>query len=229
MSRILTPHSPIGFKLLLAVFVMLAGSLTPSARGQEMVLPTQPAPPPIRYVPDAERAQLATAGDAKGRVRATLALLEDRLARAERSTTAGRFDPAAADLGVYQGLIDDVLLFLRPVGRSPDGARVDGKTRDLYKSIEITLNKHTSRLEAIRRATPQDYQGNVRAALLYARDKRTECLDAFFGANVLREPPAESKPQGAPPGEFQGSTREPRPAPKKDSVKPPAPFVKDKL
>jgi hypothetical protein len=175
-----------------------------AARAQELVLPPQPAPPPMRYVPDTERARLASAADPKERVHATLDLLEDRLARAERDTSATRYDAATANLGIYQALLDDVMIFLKPVGRSPDGRKVNGSTRDLYKHIEMTLNRHTARIEAVRRLTPADYQRNVRDTFLHARDMRTECLDAFFGASVLREP-REEKPPGEttpPPDEL---------------------------
>jgi hypothetical protein len=183
---------------MLCAFVFAACSLSSAARAQDLVLPPQPAPPPMRYVPDAERAQLAGVAEPKERVRTTLDLLEERLARAERNTAANHFDNAAADLGVYQGLLDDVLQFLKPVGRSPDGAKVNTGTRDLYKRIEMALNRHTARIEAVRRLTPIDYQRNVRDAFLYVRDRRTECLDAFFGANVTREP-RDNKPSVEPP------------------------------
>jgi hypothetical protein len=180
------------------VSLLFAGALCSSARAQELVLPPQPAPPPMRYVPEAERARLSSAVDPKERVHATLDLLEDRLARAERETAATHYDAATASLGIYQALLDDVMRFLKPVGRSPDGKKVNGTTRDLYKHIEMALNRHTARIEAVRRQTPVDYQRNVRDTFLYARDKRTECLDAFFGANVLREPD-ETKPQNETP------------------------------
>ena len=187
-------------------------------------MPPQPAPPPMKYVPDLERAQLAVADDPKERVRATLTLLEGRLASAERHTSAGSFDPAAADLGVYQALLDDVLRFLKPVGRSPDGAKVDSKTRDLYKTIELTLKAHTARIEAMRRATPADYQANVRAAFLYARDKRSEALDAFFGAALVREPRGETKPVGGN-DPSKGVTKEPPAAQKRPPAPPETPLT----
>ncbi|MFL6228490.1 MAG: hypothetical protein ACJ741_06895 [Pyrinomonadaceae bacterium] len=190
--------------LLSALLLIAACVLAGEARAQDLILPPQPAPPPMRYVPELERAQLASAGDAGDRVRATLNLLEERLAHAERNTAAAHFDPAAADLGIYQGLLEDVLLFLRPVGRSADGRRVDAHTRDLYKRLEQTINRHTARIELIRRQTPQEYQANIRDAFNYARDRRTECLDAFFGASVLHEPPAESSHDPA-----KDSTRKP--------------------
>jgi hypothetical protein len=198
ISSRLTTHArlaPVTF--VLSAFVLVACSLSTATRAQELVLPPQPAPPPMRYVPDAERAQLEGVHDPRERVRTTLALLEVRLASAERNTGASRFDAAAADLGIYQGLIEDVLQFLKPVGRSPDGAKVNTGTRDLYKHIELALNQHTARIEGVRRQTPVDYQRNVRDTFLYVRDRRTDCLDAFFGANVTRE--SRDKKPAEPP------------------------------
>jgi hypothetical protein len=198
-------------RLIAQAALVVATSLPAAALAQEQVLPAQPAPPPMRWVPDAARAQLAAAPDAKARVKVTLAMLEERLARAEQLTAAGRFDPAAAELGIYQALAEDVIEYLRPVGRTADGARVDGPTRDRYKQLELTLNKHTARIEALRRVTPQDAQRNVRDAFLRVRDLRTEALNAFFGNTVLREPVGRTGDANATP-----------PAPKTDASKPPA-------
>lgn len=190
------------------------------ARAQELVLPPQPVPPPMKYVPEIERGRLSGAREPKERVRATLEMLEERLASAERSAAASRFDPATADLGIYEALLDDLLAYLKPLGRSPDGTKVDGKTRDLYKLIEQTLNKHTARIESVRRLTPQEYQPLVRTAFNHARDKREEALDAFFASTVLRN----TRPTGEPPPD----ANKPPPAdwrddsPKTDSPKPPA-------
>lgn len=199
-------------KFLLAAAVALGASpLARTARAQELVLSAQPAPPPMKYVPDDARAQLAAASSSpKDRVAATLALLEQFLARAEGSTTSQRYDPAAADLGVYQALLDDVLDYLRLVGRSPQG-KVDGKTRDLYKRIELTLNKHTARIEAVRRVTPVQYAGNVRAAFLHARDRRTEALEAFFVETIVK--PAKDS-EDAQPAPAQATTPAKNPAEK---------------
>jgi hypothetical protein len=197
--------------LFVAAVSTAASSLAPPARAQELVVPAQPAPPPMRYVPDYARAQLAATPTPKERVVATLGLLEQFLSRAEQSTASQRYDPAAADLGVYQALLDDVLQYLARVGRSPEG-KVDGKTRDLYKRIELTLNKHTARIESIRRQTPAQYAGNVRAAFLYARDRRAEALESFFVETVVKLP-KESGGDGA----------EPATPPKKQNEKPPVP------
>lgn len=213
--RLFRRPSSLPAKFLLVAMVSLGASYSARTAGaQELVLPAQPAPPPMKYLPDDVRAQLAAAASPKDRVVATLALLEQLLVRAEQSTNSQRYDPAAADLGVYQALLDDVLDYLKQVGRSPQG-KVDGKTRDLYKRIELTLNKHTARIESVRRVTPAQYAGNIRAAFVYARDRRTDALEAFFVETVVKLPRESEGAQTEPAKETT--------PPKKPAEKPPAP------
>src|SRR5262245_54262736 len=67
--------------------------------------PQMPAPPPMRFVSPAERAQLAAEKDSKSRVRATIELAVDHLSRADDLTTQKKFDQASEELGSYLGLI----------------------------------------------------------------------------------------------------------------------------
>lgn len=175
------------------------------ARGQEQVLPPPPAPPPMKYIPTAERAQLSAESDIKKRTRLSLTLAEDHLLRAEQHTGLQHFDPATAELGIYQALIRDAINFLKRTNRD------DGKMRDQFKRIELALYKHASRIEAMRRTTPPEYTGNLRAAIKFTQEARSDALNAFYGNTVLRdepvsktssstEPPKEPpKPPPAPP------------------------------
>ncbi|HLL74877.1 MAG TPA: hypothetical protein VK421_06395 [Pyrinomonadaceae bacterium] len=172
--------------------LLAAAAFAQGARAQDFVVPPQPAPPPMRYVPEQLRARLdALSANPKDRLRLSLDLMEQSLARVEQHTMAQRFDPATAELGVYLALVDDALAALRPVGRSREG-KVDGKTRDLYKRLELTLNKHTARIESVRRATPDIYARNVLEAFRHARARRTEALDSFFVDTIMR-PPDDSR------------------------------------
>lgn len=210
--RLLRQPSSLPARLLIAAAVAVAAcSAAGAARAQELVLPPQPAPPPMKYLPEEVRAQLSAAASPKERVVSTLGLLEQFLARAEQYTLAQRYDPAAAELGVYQALLDDALEFLKPVGRANQG-RVDSKTRDLYKRIELALNKHTARIETMRRQTPAQYAANVRAAFLYARDRRTEALESFFTETVIR-----------PPKDSEGAHGPAKATPAKPADRPPTP------
>ncbi|MDQ3135809.1 MAG: hypothetical protein M3Q76_13595 [Acidobacteriota bacterium] len=173
------------------------------ARGQEPLVPPQPAPPPMRYIPDAERAQLSAARDSKARTRLSLELGEQRLTNAEGLTARQQFDAATAELGIYQQLIGDAIKFLIRSGKD------DGKTRDQYKRIELSLFKHAARIESMRRSTPPDYANNVRAAIKFTQEARSTALEAFYGQTVLRDRPAmdtspeqnqsKDKPAGTPP------------------------------
>ncbi len=162
---------------------------------QDVVLPQMPAPPPMQYIPDALQAQLNTARDAKARTRLAIEVAEVRLASAEQHTALQQFDPAAAELGVYQALATDALQYLQQLGKN------DGKTRDLYKLLELALFRHSGRIEAMRRNTPSEFVGNVRAALIQTRATRTAALDAFYGNSVLRDAAPVQKPVNAKPGQ----------------------------
>ncbi|PYS39448.1 MAG: hypothetical protein DMF71_15195 [Acidobacteria bacterium] len=134
-----------------------------------------PAPPPMKFIPREERSKLSEARDPKIRIRTAIDLAADHLSRAEELTSQKRFDRASEELGNYLALLDDMRQFLHSMNSD-------------------------KRLEVIRRSTPVDYAENVKAAAEYARNARSEALEAFYGHTVLREegnktknPPPESK------------------------------------
>lgn len=200
MLRQLDTLKLIAGRALAASLVVLAAGAH-AARSQDFVVPPQPAPPPMRYVPEQLRGQLdVLSAKPKDRLRHSLELMEQYLARVEQHTAAHRYDPAAAELGIYLALVDDALAALSTVGRSRDG-KVDGKTRDLYKRLELALNKHTARIESVRRTTPELYARNVLEAFRHARARRTEALEAFFVETIIRPPDDARSDRAAPPAE----------------------------
>ena len=151
-----------------------------------------PAPPPMRFVSRDERSQLTAARDPKSRIRTTFELAEDHIKRAEDSTSQKKFDQAAEELGRYLGLVDDARAFLSAMNHDKNS------TRDLYRHFDIALRAHVPRLAVMRRTTPADYAGNLKAAEEYVRDTRSEALEIFYGHSVLREGANnEKKPDGA--------------------------------
>lgn len=160
--------------LLVAVVVFIAAE----ARGQDyqMSFISSP-PPPMKFVSRNERTLLSAARDPKARTRATIELAEARLARAEQLTAAQQFDEACAELGTYQGLVEDALHYLDAQPK---------KQRDVYKRFELALRAHCARIEAIRRVTPAEYAVHVKAICECARNARTEALNAFYGETVIR-------------------------------------------
>lgn len=167
-------------RLVLMSALMFAASLSNGVRAQDLIVPPQPAPPPMVYIPQEARTQLLSARDEKARTRLSLELAEARLARAEQHTASKEFNAATADLGVYQALMEDALQHLY---RASDGG---GRSRDLFKRVEQSLHKHVARVEAVRRTTPGEFAGNVLALVKLVRELRTEALEAFYSDSIMR-------------------------------------------
>lgn len=167
-------------RLVLLSAFMFAASLSAWTRAQDLVVPPQAAPPPMVYIPREARTQLLSARDEKARTRLSLELAEARLARAEQQTELKQFNAATAELGVYQALMEDALQNLYRAG---GGAN---RSRDLFKRIEQAAHKHAPRVEAMRRATPGEFAGNLLALVKLLRDLRTEALEAFYSDSIMR-------------------------------------------
>lgn len=194
-----------------AIFYLFGTSLlfcsvnAATARAQN-ILNAPVAPPPMRLVSPVEREQLSRETDSKKRLRAALELAETRLRQAEELTTLGRNQAATDELASYQSIVEDALAALRARGPA-------GKSRDLYKRLELTIRPHAVRLEAIRRATPSEYAVHVKSVFEFTRDARTEALNSFYGETVLRnQAPADgnnaSADGGRTPAEPKSAARE---------------------
>jgi hypothetical protein len=178
--------------------IIVMGAVCAAALGQEAKASDQlPAPPPMRAIPQLERNQLNEARDPKARIRLTIELANTHLQRAEAAAAQQRYDPALMELGNYLGLLEDSFKFLARLN-------VDrGKTRDLYKHIELSLRAQGPRLTVMRRATPLEYATRMKEVEDFARDGRTDALNAFYGHTVVRDgklkkPEEENKPKDAP-------------------------------
>jgi hypothetical protein len=158
------------------------------AQGQDKGLQFLPAPPPLVSVSRDERTQLAATRDTKARLRATLEMADARLAQAEQLASGQQYAAACEQLGNYQGLIENLLVFLN--AREPN----KNKIRDIYKRLEISLRAQGARIEAIRRVTPSEHSINIKTILDFAFHARTEALNSFFG-NALASEIAPSKDQ----------------------------------
>jgi hypothetical protein len=177
----------------LLIQATIACALTTVA-AQQLRLPQLPAPPPMLLVTRSDRSELQDAKDPKARLRATFALAEDHLKRAEAATDQKRFEEASSQIGRYLGLIDDLLAYLGTLSRDK------ASTRDLYKHFEISVRPHIPRLAVMRRTTPVEYAMNLKDAEEYIKASRSEALDSFYGQTVLRERPA---PEQSPTPEQQ--------------------------
>lgn len=188
----------------LLMVVALSVLMSTEARAQSPGLSPLPAPPPLRFVPRDERSQLDAAHDVKTRTRLSVELAEARLARAEQMTSAQQYESASRELGIYQGILEDALKFLKE-------QKDQKKLRDVYRRFEIALRAHASRLETMRRTTPSDYSINIRTITDYTKIVRGEALNGFYGDTVIRDSsrdedksPEEEKATSSP----QGSAKE---------------------
>lgn len=176
--------------LCLCAALAITACLATHTRGQENHAPV-PAPPPMKFVPREDRAQLSAARDTKARTRVSIELAESHLRRAEELSARQRYDAATTELGNYQGLIEDALHFLDTADQNK------GKIRDYYKRIELALRTYAPRLESIRRITPAEYAVNVKAVIDYTRDARVEALNSFYGDTVVRGQTFKENPKSS--------------------------------
>lgn len=151
------------------------------ARAQDTHLPFVDAPPPMKFVPRSERAQLSGERDVKARTRQAIELAEARLTHAEALTAVQQYDAASDELGIYQGLIEDAIHFL---SQNKEGNK---KLRDIYRHFDLTLRTHGARIESIRRATPLEYKVNINTIVDFTCTVRTEAINAFFGDEMMHE------------------------------------------
>ena len=157
------------------------------ARGQDG-RNAEVGPPPLKIIPRDERAQLNAADGPSARTRTTFELMEKHLGRAEQLTQQQRYEPASTELGTYEAVIEDSLRYLSHMDKER------GKTRDLYKNLELNLRKHAPRLELIRRTTPSEFAIYVKATLDYTRKARSIALDSFYSNSVSRKSIFKGRP-----------------------------------
>ncbi|HUS09028.1 MAG TPA: hypothetical protein VMZ30_01090 [Pyrinomonadaceae bacterium] len=176
-------HSALPITPVIFLFVAL---YTPGLSAQESRPQVHTAPPPLKIITRAERAQLTEAKDEKARVKLTLELAEIHLRNVEIQTAQQQYDAAGAELGMYWALFEDVLSLMRKAERD------NNRKRDLYKRLELALRAHGPRLNAVRRTTPSEYAVWIKEVEDFARSSRTEALNSFYGHTVIREGPRKS-------------------------------------
>lgn len=189
-----------GLLALAALTVLMAGDV----RAQVTAMTPLPAPPPLRLVPRTDRSQLEAARDAKARIRLSVEMAEARLMRAEQMTSSQQYESASRELGIYQGILEDALRFLKE-------QREQKKLRDTYKRFEISLRSHAVRLESMRRTTPAEYSIHIKTITDYTKGVRGEALNGFYGDVVIRNGQDEEEKapeEGQATAPTQSSTKE---------------------
>jgi hypothetical protein len=172
--------------------LLLAAVLVVPVFAQDPQHTPEVAPPPLKTITRADRAQIDAENDSKDRVKLILALAETNLATAEARSLQSDYAAASGAIGRYWALLEDVFGFLKTM--KPDS----NKTRDLYKRVELTLRAQGPRLTAMRRSTPAEYSVWIKEIEEFARNGRTEALNSFYGHTVFREPGQKSSSSPKP-------------------------------
>jgi hypothetical protein len=140
---------------LFTTVLLLTFACGPSVWAQSEMPTPQPtpltAPPPLKVIPKDERARLDQEKDPKDRLRLTLDLAVAHLTLAEQLTMQTEYEKAQEEVGMYHALIENSLTALGSLKRD------SGKTRDLYKRVEMALRAHGPRLTSMRRVTPLEF------------------------------------------------------------------------
>lgn len=181
--------------VLSAPLLLLALWCVPVVYAQDPQPTPLTAPPPFKTIPREERAQIEQARDSGKRLKMTLDFAVAHLTGAEQHTAQANYDAAAAEVGMYHALIENVLEFLSTFKRDSNRAR------DLYKKLEMALRAHGPRLTSMRRTTPLEHAVWLKKVEDFAREGRTEALNSFYGHTVVREPKkekTEEKPKEVP-------------------------------
>jgi hypothetical protein len=182
-----------------ALLLLLIFACVPAAQAQDPQATPQPtpltAPPPFKMIVKEERAAIEQTNDNSRRLKLTIEYASAHLTRAEQHTSREDYEVASTEIGMYQALIENALLFLRTLKRDSN------KTRDLCKRLELSLRADGPRLTAMRRITPLEFAVWIKQVEDFAREARTEALNTFYGHTVVREPQNEKateKPKETP-------------------------------
>ena len=137
------------------------------------------APPPLKLLSKAEKAQLESQPDVKKRTKLALEFMEVRVRNSEELHAREEFGEMFTQLGGFHALMDNTLDFLNRRGGNSE------KILYNFKKLEIGLRQFMRRLELIRRDLPLKYDFYLRNLLKYIRDARTRAVEPFFSDTVV--------------------------------------------
>ncbi len=183
--------------LISAQLLLLALVFVPSVYAQDAQPSPTPlmAPPPFKMIVKDERMQIEQTTDASKRLKLTIQFAAAHLTVAEQHTAQENFEAAQTEVGMYHALLENARAYMTTFKRD------SGKTRDLYKKLELALRAHGPRLTAMRRITPLEFAVWIKQVEDYAREGRTEALNSFYGHTVISEPKKDKnkeKPKETP-------------------------------
>ncbi len=171
-----TPSYVIRPFLITAIILVSVFSLFAQIDDSDM--PDDVAPPPLKIVSREEKDQLAAQVGVKDRAALYISLMEERLKKTEDYNTRESFSDALSQCGVYQGLLESMMEFLK-------GENKSNKALGGFKKLELTLRAHNIRLEIVRRGMPFKYAFHVLRLQKFIRRARAEASESLFSDSVV--------------------------------------------
>jgi len=161
----------ISFVVLFSIF--LAANMSVRAQVDDTT-----APPPLRMISKEDRNKLDAKSSPKDRTKLSLEMMETRLAAAEKLNSDKNFRHAYGELGIFNGLLNDLLGYLERTNNRGT------KVLDEFKRMEIALRRFGSRIEGIRRELPFEFDEYVKDLLQEVRNARSRAVEHFFDKTV---------------------------------------------
>lgn len=165
-----------------SIFLMLLFCSIPvfaqPATAQNEPMPDDVAPPPLRIISKDEKDQLAAETGTKDKTSLYLTFLDLRLKKAEDLSSKDSFADSMNQFGVYHGLLEGLMEFLKAENKS-------SKALGGFRKIEMTLRAHNVRIETVRRVMPYQYAYHVTRLQRYVRRSRAEAAESLFSDSVV--------------------------------------------
>jgi DNA repair ATPase RecN len=140
-------------------------------------------PPDVAAVPDKTFTEVEKKAleikDVKKRTKLSIEFMETRLRTAEMLVQEPKFQDALKEIGIYQGLLEDSFDFLEQNDLKSD------KVQDNFRSLELVLRKHITRLELIRREMSYKYGWHVQKLMKFVREIRAKAVEPLFSDSVV--------------------------------------------
>ncbi|GIU83085.1 MAG: hypothetical protein D6687_11385 [Acidobacteria bacterium] len=161
-------------KIAAAVFVLFMFAVMRSF-GQDEEEPKDLSPPAPKILVERDKKQIDSAGNVKKQAEIAILLMEEKLQQAELSVDQQNYRDALNALGNYHALLDYSLEILI------ENVEKDKRTFRALKDFEISLRKHSPRLELLRRKMPYSYGWHVQKLIRIVREARTKAVEPMYG------------------------------------------------
>jgi len=159
----------------LSILMIVACAAGYAQPPEELEIPPDAAPPPLKLLSKLEREQLQKVTKVQDRVKLALEMMDTRVTIAEKYIPQEQFEMVFRELGGFHALLDDTLNFLQSSDTNQK------RVVDNFKRFEIGLRRISPRLELIRREMSPQREYYLRMLLREVREARAKAVEPLFG------------------------------------------------